>query len=331
MAKRRYQHPVDDGVQEAQRAFQLASDALSKLESLNAGRIASALDCIAETDGKIVVFGLGKSGLVGAKIAATLASLGTPAINVHPTDALHGDIGLLAAADVALIISRSGETDEMLALLPIIRGIGARIISITAKPQSTLAKASAVCLLLPDVSEAGHLDMAPTTSAVSTLALGDALAVALCRLNGFTQADYAKLHPAGALGKRMTLLVSDLMATGDANPTVRPFDGLPEVITKLSEKALGGVSVIDEDNRLLGIITDGDLRRAIARGVDFVRAQAAEIMTKNPITVQATMPAYDALTLMENRPSQISVLSVIDGDRRCVGMLRLHDLVRAGL
>jgi len=331
MAKRRYQQPVADGVQEARRAFQLANDALSKLDALNAGRIADALNCIAETDGKIVVFGLGKSGLVGAKIAATLASLGTPAINVHPTDALHGDIGLLASADIALIISRSGETDEMLALLPIIRGVGARIICITAKPESTLAKASAVCLLLPDVSEAGHLDMAPTTSAVATLAIGDALAVALCRLNGFTQADYAKLHPAGALGKRMTLLVSDLMATGDANPTVRPSDGLPEVIKTLTDKALGGVSVIDENKWLLGIITDGDLRRAISRGVDFVRAQASDIMTKNPITVRASMAAYDALTLMENRPSQISVLSVVDDDRHCVGMLRLHDLVRAGL
>lgn len=296
---------------------------------LNQESVERAVDLISECAGKIVVIGVGKSGVIAQKIAQTFTSTGTVAIFVHPSDALHGSLGVITKDDVVIALSNSGETDEILAILPVLKHRKTPIISIVGNIDSSLARQSDVILDASVDKEACPLNLAPTTSTTVALAIGDAIAMTLMETKGLTAADFAANHPAGRLGKRLTLRVENLM---HESPNVMPSSSWLEVVRAISKHALGAVNVVDEHGRLLGIVTDGDLRRTIEKadgGLDGLRAE--QMMTKNPITATREMLAYDALQLMENRSSQISVLPVVDSSGGCLGLLRLHDIVRSGL
>jgi arabinose-5-phosphate isomerase len=299
-------------------------------QNLESGEIARALELLLTCKGKVVVTGVGKSGVIAQKIAQTLTSTGTAAIFVHPSDALHGGLGVLAGNDVVIALSNSGETDELLAIMPSIRQRACKVISIVGNKESTLSARSEVTLDASVEKEACPLNLAPTASTTVALAIGDALAMALMEAKGLTEDDFAINHPAGQLGRRLTLSVSDLM---HPSPNVAPYAGWLEVVRGISHHALGAVNVVDGDSRLLGIITDGDLRRIIEKMPPEALADitASGMMTASPITTASGTLAYEALKLMEDRPSQIAVLPVVDGEGKAVGLLRLHDIVRSGL
>jgi arabinose-5-phosphate isomerase len=299
-------------------------------QRLDETNIERAIELISGCESKVVVMGTGKSGVIAQKIAQTLTSTGTVAIFVHPSDALHGSLGVITTGDVVIALSNSGETDEILALIPALKGRDVPIVSIIGNLDSTLARQSDVFLDASVDREACPLDLAPTTSTTVALAIGDALAMTLMESRGLTAEDFAANHPAGRLGKRLTLKVEHLM---HPSPNVGPADDWLYVVKAISKYALGAVNVLDRDDRLIGIITDGDLRRTIERhgDSDLKSLTGEEMMTRSPTTAGPEMLAYDALQLMENRSSQISVLPVVDGEGRCLGLLRLHDIVRSGI
>jgi len=292
--------------------------------------VVRAIDLIADCEGKLVVMGIGKSGVIAQKIAQTFTSTGTVSMFLHPSDALHGSLGVITPGDVIIALSNSGETDEILALLPALKHRGVSIIAIVGNTDSALARQSDVVLDASVDKEACPLNLAPTTSTTVALAIGDALAMTLMESRGLTAEQFAVNHPAGRLGKRLTLKVEHLMHD---SPNISPGDGWLEVVKAISKYSLGAVTVVDEKARLLGIVTDGDLRRTIERnGDDNLNGLTAQhMMTANPTTATAEMLAFDALQLMENRASQISVLPVVDENGMCTGLLRLHDIVRSGL
>lgn len=309
----------------------IESDAIATAASrLTDSQVAIAIDMLGACEGKVIVTGVGKSGIIGQKIAQTLTSTGTVAVFVHPSDALHGGLGVVAGEDVVIALSNSGETDELLAILPAMRARGCRVISIVGNTDSTLAAQSDAMLDASVDKEACPLNLAPTASTTVALAVGDALAMTLMEIKGLTQTDFALNHPAGRLGKRLTLSVQDLM---HESPNVSRDANWLDVVKAISKSALGAVNVVDQDRKLRGIVTDGDLRRTIERtSAEALSAITAEsMMTEAPVTAAPEMLAFDALRLMEDRPSQISVLPVVDGDGTCVGLLRLHDIVRSGL
>ncbi len=292
--------------------------------------IESALSLLLEgtrKNGKVLVAGLGKSGKIAAKIAATLSSTGTPAVYVHPTEALHGDLGVVGPEDVVIAISHTGNTEEVVSLLPFFEKRGSPIIAMTGNADSKLAKRSRVVIDCSVSEEACAHNLAPTSSTTLTLAIGDALSIALMRARGFSAEDFAKNHPGGSLGRRLQLLVRDLMHALPEAPVVNESASMQEVIERLTERKLGAVLVCD-GARLLGIITDGDLRRALRKKEEFFGLCAREVMTRSPITVSPDLLAYDALRLMEERESQISVLPVVDHAGHALGLLRIHDLVQ---
>lgn len=321
--------------------FSLVSDLLrAEAEAIacTAGRIkradvVRAVEILAACRGKVVLLGVGKSGIIAQKIAATMTSTGTAAIYLHPSDALHGGLGIVSAEDVVLALSNSGETDEVIAMLPHLKHRGVPIIALVGNLHSTLARRADVILDASVDQEACPLNMAPTTSTTVALALGDALAVVLMRVKGLTTDDFAQNHPAGRLGKRLTLKVADLMHSGDDNPTIGSDAPWLEVIAAITRGGLGAVSVIDEAGRLLGIITDGDLRRTIQKinHAELETLTSSMMMTRDPVVARPELLAYDALRLMEDRPRQISVLPVVTEERLSVGLIRVHDIVRSGL
>ena len=298
-------------------------------DRLDESSVSKAIELITACESKIVVIGVGKSGVIAQKIAQTLTSTGTVAIFVHPSDAQHGSLGVITNGDVVLALSNSGETDEIVALLPALADRGVSLISIIGNTNSTLARKSHVVLDASVDKEACPLNLAPTTSTTVALAIGDAIAMTIMESRGLTAEDFAANHPAGRLGKRLTMRVSDLM---HESPNVTPADNWIEVVKAISKFALGAVNVVN-NGRLVGIVTDGDLRRTIeSTAADSLGSLTAEeMMTSNPIDVAPDTLAYDALQIMENRPSQISVLPVVDVDGKCIGLLRLHDIVRSGL
>lgn len=289
-----------------------------------------AIEILEDCTGKIIVVGIGKSGVIAQKIAQTLTSTGTVAVFLHPSDALHGGLGIITRGDVVIALSNSGETDEVLLLLPALKARGICIISIVGNTNSTLARQSDVVLDSSVDQEACPLNLAPTCSTTVALAIGDALAMTLMEAKNLTAEDFAANHPAGRLGKRLTLTVANLMRE---SPNVSINAGWLSVVKAISRHALGAVNVVDEREKLVGIITDGDLRRTIERteAVNLDRLTAEQMMTAKPIVAEPQMLAFDALKLMENRPMQISVLPVVDGEGTCAGILRLHDIVRSGL
>ena len=282
--------------------------------------------------GRVIVCGMGKSGHVGQKIAATLASTGTPAFFLHPAEAIHGDLGMVTSADVLLAISHSGESREILDILPAVKRIGATIVAMTGKRDSSLGKSALFVLDCSVEKEACPLGLAPTASTTAVLAFGDALAVALLRERGFTAEDFAGFHPGGALGKKLLLKVEDLMHCGNANPKVLSGCSVRDALFVVTAKGLGAVSVVDETGRLLGLITDGIIRRELEQGIDVLGLSVQELMAVNPITVLRHQMAVDALNIMESRqPTPITVMPVVDEDNLVVGMIHMTDLVKSGI
>jgi arabinose-5-phosphate isomerase len=278
--------------------------------------------------GRIVVTGMGKSGHIGGKIAATLASTGTPSFFVHPGEASHGDIGMITRDDAVLALSNSGETEEILTILPVIKRLGVPLIAFTGNSESALARIASVHLDIRVPAEACPLNLAPTASTTAALAVGDALAVALLKARGFTEADFARSHPAGALGRRL-LYVKDIMRTGTHIPTVRVDTTLAEGLMEVTSKGLGMTAIVDDSMRLLGVFTDGDLRRALDRRADLQSTRMDELMTVGPKSASPTMLAAEAVHLMETY--RITSLVVVDADKKIVGALNVHDLLRAGV
>lgn len=310
--------------------LQLESGAIERAAAvLDAAQAEAALKLLSDCPGKIILTGVGKSGVIGQKIAQTLISTGTVAVYVHPSDALHGGLGIVSSGDVVVALSNSGETEELLAMLPALRSRGVSMIAIVGKPASTLGRAADVVLDASVDAEACPLNLAPTASTTVSLAIGDALAMVLMEKKGLTENDFAANHPAGQLGKRLTLRVCDLM---QPSPNVTPDANWLEVVRAISKHGLGAVNVVDDQERLVGIVTDGDLRRTIEKTLvpELSDLTAASMMTALPVTVSPDILAVDSLKLMEDRPSQISVLPVVEGGK-CVGLLRLHDIARAGL
>jgi arabinose-5-phosphate isomerase len=310
------------------KVVEIEAQALQELAIRIDGGFAAACRLVLASQGRVVATGMGKSGHIARKIAATLASTGTPAFFVHPGEAGHGDLGMITDADVVLALSYSGESDEVLTLLPVLKRQGNALIAMTGKPQSTLARAADVHLDVSVSVEACPLDLAPTSSTTATLSMGDALAVALLEARGFTADDFARSHPAGSLGRRLLLHITDVMHAGDDVPRVQATATLSEALVEMSRKRLGMTSVVDGEGRLLGLFTDGDLRRTLDdAALDVRTAMITDVMTRNPRTIAADQLAVEAARLMEDH--KISGLIVVDDAGRAVGALNIHDLLRA--
>jgi arabinose-5-phosphate isomerase len=310
----------------ARRVLRLEAEGIGALEASLDGRFGEAIELMAGASGRVIVTGMGKSGYVARKIAATFASTGTPAQFVHPAEASHGDLGMITLGDVVLALSNSGETAELDDVVSYSRRFKIPLIAVTRRAESTLAGAADIALVLPDSPEACPLGLAPTTSTTVMLALGDALAVALLERTGFTSTDYKALHPGGALGRRL-LLVKDLMHGGEAVPLVTPDRSMADTILVMSEKNFGVVGVVDDGGQLIGVVTDGDLRRHMAD--DLLRRPAGTVMSHAPRTIAPTRLAAEALRVMNERPT--TTLFVVDEGFRPVGIIRMHDCLKAGI
>jgi arabinose-5-phosphate isomerase len=307
----------------------IESRAVDALKSRLGEDFVTACNLCVATSGRVVVTGMGKSGHVSNKIAATLASTGTPAFFMHPAEASHGDLGMITPQDLVLAISYSGETAEVLTILPVIKRLGAKLVSMTGNARSTLAKAADAHLDVSVSEEACPLNLAPTASTTATLAMGDALAVALLKNRGFTAEDFARSHPSGSLGKRLLLRVSDVMREGDQIPAVGPDVSLRDGLMEMTEKGLGMTAVVDDDNRILGIYTDGDLRRSLDAAVDIHTTPMRDVMHAGCKTTSADVLAAAAVHVLEEY--KITSLLVADDHNRLVGALNVHDLFRAGI
>ena len=313
----------------ASRVLTIEAEAITQLTARIDDRFVHACDLMLLCQGRIVVLGIGKSGHIGGKIAATLASTGTPAFFVHPAEASHGDMGMITAQDVVVALSNSGETDEILTLLPLIKRLSVPLIALTGNPDSTLGQAADVHIDVSVPQEACPLGLAPTASTTATLAMGDALAVALLEARGFTAEDFARSHPGGRLGRRLLLLTDDVMHTGDQIPRSAPDDLLKDALLEMSRKGLGTTVVVDGDDRVLGVFTDGDLRRALDRQVDVHAARVAEVMTRHCKTIAPGTLAAEALQRMQQY--KINALPVVNSAGKLTGVLNMHDLLRAGV
>jgi arabinose-5-phosphate isomerase len=282
-----------------------------------------------ECEGRVVVIGMGKSGHVGSKIAATLASTGTPAFFVHPGEASHGDLGMITAKDVVMALSNSGTTEEILVILPIIKRLGVPLITLTGNPKSALAEAATVNINVAVEKEACPLDLAPTASTTAALAMGDALAISLLEVRGFTSDDFARSHPGGKLGRRLLLLIDDLIHSGERAPKVKSGTLICDALLEITRKGLGATAIVDEQDIVQGIFTDGDLRRALDRGADLNTTPIDELMTRNCSLVSPGLLAAEALEIMEK--GKFNALLVVDENRKLIGALNMHDLLRAGV
>ncbi len=319
-----------DALSIAKRVLKTEADAVHALiEKLN-GSFERAIDTIFEAKGRVVVTGMGKSGLVGKKIAATLASTGTPAFFLHPAEASHGDLGMVTSRDIIIAISNSGETDEITDLIPFLKRFGVSVISMTGNQDSTLAKASDVSLDISVKEEACPLGITPTASTTATLAMGDAIAVALLVKRGFKQEDFASFHPSGSLGKKLFVRVKDLMHKGVALPVIGSSTPVMDAVMEISSKRLGIAIVADNAGKLLGVVTDGDVRRGIQKwGKDFFDMKAEEVMTRSPKSISSEELAAKALSEMQTY--SITSLVVPDNEGRVVGIIHLHDILKEGI
>lgn len=328
------EHEQHNPAAQAQRAIALARDtfdieaaAVLGLKDRIGAEFAQVVSMVLALQGRVVVMGMGKSGHVGRKIAATLASTGTPALFVHPAEASHGDLGMITAADLVLAISNSGESQEIAAILPVLKRLGTPVVAMTGNPSSTMARHAALRLDSGVAKEACPLNLAPTASTTAQLAMGDALAVALLDARGFRAEDFARSHPGGALGRKLLTFVSDVMVCGDAVPRVPPEASFSALMREMSTKGLGTTAIVDSDNHILGIFTDGDLRRLVEQGTDLRARTAQEVMHQSPCTLTAQSLAVDAADLME-RLRITSVLVVDDANQLC-GVIHIGDLLRA--
>ncbi len=315
---------------EVRRVILLEAQALARVAKAVDGAYDRAARWMLECRGKVILTGVGKSGLVAQKIAATLSSTGTPALYLSPAEAAHGGLGVVSRHDVVLVVGKSGESDEISRLLPGIVSIGARLIALTANPKSTLARQAGLVLLTPVEDEACPLNLAPTCSTTAALAAGDGLAVALMKLRDFRAEHFARNHPAGRLGRRLSLTVADVMRGGEDNPVVGRDDAIRELLVALTRFHAGAVSVTDGRGRFVGLVTDYDLRRALERGGDVMKSSIRRIMNPKPITIAPRESVSRAVEIMKNRGKPFNVLPVVDRGR-AVGMLQIHDLRARGL
>ena len=303
--------------------------ALNALTDRIGDEFIAACDHLMNCDGRIVVLGMGKSGHIGGKIAATLASTGSPAFFVHPGEASHGDLGMITPGDVVLALSNSGETDEILMLVPTIKRLGVPLIGICGRRSSTLATECDVYLDVSVAEEACPFNLAPTASTTAALVMGDALAISLLEQKGFTEEDFSRTHPAGRLGRRLLLHVSDVMATGNDIPRAPASADFSAVLLEMTQKGLGMTAIVDSSEKLLGVFTDGDLRRVFETGIDLHQARITELMTSDSITTRENILAAEAVHLMEE--NNINALLVVDEQQKLIGALNMHTLLRAGV
>ena len=313
----------------AKEVLRIEADAISSLIKRVDSNFEKAAKLMLSCRGKVVVTGMGKPGFIGAKISATLSSTGTPSLYLHPADAIHGDLGRVTRDDIVLAMSNSGETEEIIRLLPTLKKIGARLIAMTGKPGSTLARYSDVTLDVAVKKEACPLNLAPTASTTAMLAMGDALAIALLDKRGFKEEDFAFFHPGGSLGKRLLLKVEDIMRKGKANPVVKDDTKIKSVLLKITGSRAGSASVVNKKGILIGIFTDGDLRRHLGVDALLPLRQVREVMTRNPVTISKDMLAADAFRIL--REKKIDEIPVVDKKRRPIGLIDVQDLLKAGL
>lgn len=319
-------------IKHAQDVLRMEAEAILELVPRVDANFAAAVSLILECPGRTVITGMGKSGIIGRKMAATFASTGTPSFYLHPAEGIHGDLGMVTADDVVIALSNSGETGEILNILPSLRRIGAKIIAMVGNANSTLAKNSDVVLDVGVEKEACPLGLAPTSSTTAALAYGDAIALALLQKRNFTASQFAVFHPGGSLGRKLLLTVGNIMHKGEENPLVSAETTVQEALFVITDKGLGAVSVVDEEGKMLGVLTDGDIRRGLSKGVDFLQRSVADLMTKAPKYITADKLAAQALHLMEsNQPKPITVLPVLDENKVVIGLLHMTDLVRQGV
>ena len=314
-------------LQLAAETFQIEAQALLALAARQGEHFTRSVQAMLECRGRVIVMGMGKSGHVGRKIAATLASTGTPAFFVHPAEASHGDLGMVMTGDVVLVISNSGESEELVAIMPAMRRIGVTLVAMTGRPDSTLARHADLVISSAVDQEACPMNLSPTASTTAQMALGDALAVALLDARGFREDDFARSHPGGSLGRKLLMHVRDLMRVGAELPRVGPRASFIEMLGEMTGKGLGFTAIVDEEDRVLGIFTDGDLRRQIERGADLRALHAEDVMHRQPHCVSADALAVDAAEVMERH--RVTSVLVVDADRRLVGALNSNDLMRA--
>ncbi len=293
--------------------------------------VKNAVEAIFSCKGKVILTGMGKSGLVAKKIASTMSSVGTPAMFMHQAEGMHGDLGIIAAEDVVIAIGKSGESSELNCVLPSIKYVGAKIIGIMGEDNSTLARYSDIIVNIGDIEEACPFNMAPTTSSTVTMVLGDAMAVALMKMREFDLTDYALLHPGGQIGKRLTMMVSDVMLKCSNNPILNISESVKNCISEISRKLAGAVSVVDNDGKIMGLVADYDIRKHIENEENIFSMEIKDIMNPNPIFVFDDEKAFSALKIMQEREKPITILSVLNRKYIVVGMLRMHDLVKEGL
>ena len=316
-------------IEEGRRVFNTEIAALQKTRDALNETFATIIQEFSKCKGKIIVTGMGKPGHIATKIASSLSSLGTPSFCLHPAEAMHGDLGMVTSQDVVFAISYSGESDEIVRILPYFKLIGAKVIALTGNPDSTLAKAADISEVFPKFDEACALGLAPTSSTTVELCYGDALAVVCSIMAGFRDENYARIHPAGSLGKKLIYKVSDIMVAGEDNAVVQEGTSMKDTIIEISKKGLGMVSVVDEHQHLRGIVTNGDLRRQLDEGVDIYALRVEDVMTKRPIVINSEQLAVEALNLMKER--MINSLPVIDRQDRLIGTIRWQDILHAGI
>jgi arabinose-5-phosphate isomerase len=316
-------------IKRGREVLDIEAKAIRALKTRIGGNFQKALELILKTRGRVVVSGMGKTGIIAQKFSATLASTGTPSLFLHTAEAIHGDLGKVTSEDVVIVLSNSGSTEEMKQLLPLLKKIGSPIIALTGNTRSILAKYSDVVLDVSVKREACPLGLAPTASTTATLAMADALAVCLLELRGFKEKDFAFFHPGGALGRSLLLKVEDIMRKGPANPIVSEDKMVREVLLKITQARAGSATVVDKQGRLKGIFTDGDLRRHLGIDADLPRRKIKEVMTKNPVTVGKEMLAAEAMRILEQK--KIDEIPVVDKHRRPLGLLDVQDLLKAGL
>ena len=323
---------MNDLETDAQKVLQMEAEAILDLIPRIDEHFDAAVEMILACEGRVIMTGMGKSGIIAHKISATLASTGTPSFYLHPAEGIHGDLGMVTGADVIIAMSNSGETGEVLNILPSLRRIGAKLIAMVGNADSTLAKNADVVLNVGVKKEACPLGLAPTSSTTAALAFGDALAMALMGRHHFTSKQFAVFHPGGSLGRQLLLTAGDVMHGGSENPVVHGSATVTEALFVITDKGLGAVSVVDENETMIGLLTDGDIRRGLSKGVDFLQRPVTELMTKEPKYITKEMLAAQALHIMEShRPKPITVLPVIDEERHVIGLLHMTDLVRQGV
>ncbi|MBT6225023.1 MAG: KpsF/GutQ family sugar-phosphate isomerase [Candidatus Scalindua sp.] len=313
------------------RVIDIEMKGLSLLREQIDSSVKSAVEIIFNCSGKVILTGMGKSGLVAKKIASTMSSVGTPAIFMHPAEGMHGDLGIIGADDVVIAIGKSGESTELNGVLPSVKNVGAKIIGVMGEADSTLARYSDIIINIGNIEEACPFNMAPTTSSTVTMVLGDAMAVALMKMRGFDLADYALLHPGGQIGKRLTMMVSDIMLKGSNNPIVNISDSVKNCISEISRKLAGAVSVVDNDGALMGLVTDYDIRKHLEKEENIFSMEIEDIMNGKPVFIYDDEKAFSALKIMQERERPITILSVLNRKNHVVGMLRMHDLIKEGL